>query len=195
MTSSSLRSSTNCRRAARKRMETLLKKPEIMPDEHGRFDRHGKTLAKTAKKTGLNNGENNSSIVAESVAVAVGVKGNRGRPKGSKNKTSAALREQILAALDRVGGVAYLSRLAVENSSAFASLLGKVLPTTLTAESHGGVSAQVIFKRVIVYPRGHEHIEGVTPKQPAAPSPVSVENNDQLICVEKPSQNSASDDQ
>jgi hypothetical protein len=38
-------------------------------------------------------------------------------------------------------------------------------------------------------------IEGATPKQLPAPSPVSVENNDQLICVEKPSQNSASDDQ
>jgi len=44
-------------------------------------------------------------------------------------------------------------------------------------------------------PDGHKHIEGVTPKQLPAPSPVSVENNDQLICVEKPSQNSASDDQ
>ena len=38
-------------------------------------------------------------------------------------------------------------------------------------------------------------IEGVTPKQLPAPAPVLVENNDQLICVEKPSQNSASDDQ
>jgi hypothetical protein len=34
-----------------------------------------------------------------------------------------------------------------------------------------------------------------TPKRLPAPSPVSVEDNDQLICVEKPSQNSASDDQ
>jgi hypothetical protein len=33
------------------------------------------------------------------------------------------------------------------------------------------------------------------PKALPAPSPVSVESNDQLICVEKPSQNSASDDQ
>jgi hypothetical protein len=30
-----------------------LKKPEIIRDEAGRFDRHGKTLSKTAKKTGL----------------------------------------------------------------------------------------------------------------------------------------------
>jgi hypothetical protein len=74
-------------------------------------------------------------------------------------------------------------------------LLRGMLPTTLTPESDGGVSAQVIFKRVIVYPNGHEHVEGVTPKQLPVPSPVSVESNDQLICVEKPSQNSASDDQ
>jgi hypothetical protein len=38
-----------------------------------------------------------------------------------------------------------------------------------------------------VVPRGR-HITKKT-------SPVSVKNNDQLICVEKPSQNSASDDQ
>jgi hypothetical protein len=63
------------------------------------------------------------------------------------------------------------------------------------AESNGGVSAKITFTRVIVYPDGHREIEGVTPKQLPAPSPVSVENNDQLICVEKPSQNSASDDQ
>jgi len=57
------------------------------------------------------------------------------------------------------------------------------VPTALAAdESSGG-------------PDGHHEIEGVTPKQLPAPSPVSVENNDQLICVEKPSQNSASDDQ
>jgi len=30
-------------------METLLKKPEIFWDSMGRFDRHGKTLAKTQK--------------------------------------------------------------------------------------------------------------------------------------------------
>ena len=34
-------------------METSLKKPEIFRDSMGRFDRHGKTLAKTQKKSGL----------------------------------------------------------------------------------------------------------------------------------------------
>ncbi len=64
-----------------KPLETLLKKPEVLRDEHGRFDRHGKTLAKTAKKAGLNNGENNSPVIAERVTIAVGVKGNRGRSR------------------------------------------------------------------------------------------------------------------
>jgi hypothetical protein len=47
----------------------------------------------------------------------------------------------------------------------------------------------------LCFVKGRREIEGVTPKQLPARSPVSVENNDQLICVEKPSQNSASDDQ
>jgi hypothetical protein len=66
-----------------------------------------------------------------------------------------------------------------------------MLPTTLAAdESSGGLGVKMRFERV-----GRREIEGVTQKALPAPSPVSVENNDQLICVEKPSQNSASDDQ
>src|SRR6516164_7285900 len=92
-----------------------------------------------------------------------------GRPKGSLNKTTTQLKEAILSALEAAGGkegsVGYLTRLAVENSSAFASLLGKVLPTTLaTSESDGGVGEQLVFRREIVYPNGHVEIEGVTPK-------------------------------
>jgi len=74
-----------------------------------------------------------------------------GRPPGSLNKTTLKLREAILSALDKVGGDEYLAKLAIENSSAFASLLGKVLPTTLTSESDGG-NAQIVFTRVIVRP-------------------------------------------
>jgi hypothetical protein len=71
-----------------------------------------------------------------------------------------------------------------------------ILPSTLAAsESDGGLGVKMVFERHIVWPDGHREIEGVTPKQLPAPSPVLVENNDQLICVEKPSQNSASDDQ
>ena len=187
----------------------LLKKPDVLRDPQGRFERHGKALSKTQKKkTQTKKIINNfSNFVKEPTEAEINksqiinpptnaFKRGRGRPKGSLNKTTMALKEQILAALDKVGGVKYLATLAIENSSAFASLLSKVLPSTLAVPvSDGGKTDIIRFERVIVWPDGRREIEGVTPKQLPAPSPVSVENNDQLICVEKPSQNSASDDQ
>jgi hypothetical protein len=98
-----------------------------------------------------------------------------GRPPGSLNKTTTQLREAILGALEAAGGeegsVGYLKRLAIENSSAFASLLGKVLPTTLQASESDGGPATITLTRVIVMPDGHKYIEGVTPKQIAPPKP------------------------
>jgi hypothetical protein len=97
-----------------------------------------------------------------------------GRPPGSLNKTTVALKEAILAACEAAGGeegkIGYLKRLAIENSSAFASLLSKVLPTTLAAsDSDGGLGVKMVFERRIVYPNGHVEIEGVTPKALPAP--------------------------
>ena len=77
-----------------------------------------------------------------------------GRPKGSKNELTVALREMILNSLDRVGGESYLMKLAVENSSAYASLLGKVLPSTIQAADFNGGPAVIEFQRVIVMPDG-----------------------------------------
>ena len=129
----------------------LIKKPEktIKRDEMGRFDR------RRADRIGQ------------------GLAG-PGRPKGSLNKTTTQLKEAILGALEAAGGkegsVGYLRRLAIENSSAFASLLGKVLPTTLaTSDSNGGSNVELTFRRMIVYPGGREEIEGVTPKSLPAP--------------------------
>ena len=87
-----------------------------------------------------------------------------GRPKGSKNRTTLQLKEAILNALDKVGGEQYLAKLAIENSSAFASLLGKILPHTLapTSESDGG--GKITFERIICWPDGRREVEGVTPK-------------------------------
>src|SRR5262249_54271449 len=100
-----------------------------------------------------------------------GVSGNpAGKPKGTQNKITVALREAILAAGERAGGAegltGYLTRLALENSSAYSGLLAKVLPTTLsTPETDGGVGMKMVFERHIVWPDGRREIEGVTPKQ------------------------------
>ena len=159
-------------------VETLLKKPEILRDENGRFDRHGKSLAKTQKKTGLTNklikksDGNPPSREPDGRYKNGGARPGAGRPKGSPNKISQSLKEMILASLDDVGGRKYLARLAVENSSAYSSLIGKVLPTTLsTDESNGGIGVQLTFRREIVFPNGHVEIEGVTPKALPAPEP------------------------
>ena len=77
----------------------------------------------------------------------------------------------ILTALDEAGGVQYLKTLAVENSSAFARLIGKVLPSTLEASDSNGGPAVIRFERVIVMPDGQKWVEGVTPKQLPPPKP------------------------
>ncbi len=128
----------------------LIKKPEktVKRDEMGRFDRRADRIGQ-------------------------GLAG-PGRPKGSLNKTTTQLKEAILGALEAAGGkegaVGYLKRLAIENSSAFASLLGKVLPSTIAAADSDGGPATITFERVIVMPDGHRHIEGKTPLQIAAPA-------------------------
>lgn len=60
-----------------------------------------------------------------------------GRPKGSQNKATKALKDMILAALDDAGGQAYLAAQAAENPSAFLTLIGKVLPSEIKAEHSG----------------------------------------------------------
>jgi hypothetical protein len=67
----------------------------------------------------------------------------RGRPKGSKNKATLALKEAILMAADtahRDGLVAYLRAQALESPSAFLTLIGKVLPTTVAGDKDNPVA-------------------------------------------------------
>lgn len=54
-----------------------------------------------------------------------------GRQKGVPNKINKDLREMILGALDKAGGIDYLVRQAGEKPVAFLALVGRVLPMTV----------------------------------------------------------------
>lgn len=68
----------------------------------------------------------------------------RGRPKGVPNKTTTKVKEAILAALDKAGGVDYLARQADENPSAFLTLVGKVLPLQVTGEDGAPIQIEQV---------------------------------------------------
>lgn len=62
----------------------------------------------------------------------------RGRVKGTPNKVTGQLKEMILKALDKAGGVDYLYEQAGENPVAFMTLVGKVLPLQVGQASELG---------------------------------------------------------
>lgn len=73
--------------------------------------------------------------------IGAGKKG-PGRPKGSPNKTTAAVKDMILQALGNKGGVKYLEKQADDNPTAFLSLVGKVLPLDVNAS--GNLTVQIV---------------------------------------------------
>lgn len=68
----------------------------------------------------------------------------KGRPKGSQNKVTKALKEMILGALDEMGGQAYLESQAREYPVAFLTLLGKVLPSEMRLGDPEGKPLQAL---------------------------------------------------
>ncbi|MCA3734373.1 MAG: hypothetical protein INE97_03380, partial [Phenylobacterium sp.] len=75
-----------------------------------------------------------------------------GRTKGVPNKATKALKDMILGALDDAGGQDYLRRQSIENPTAFLTLIGKVLPTTINADVKGEVG--VVIRRFTPEPNG-----------------------------------------
>lgn len=73
-----------------------------------------------------------------------------GRKKGTPNKISGALKEQILEAAKQAGGdegvIGYLKIQAIDNPGPFMALLGKVLPLQVTGADGGPLTA--VFKTV-----------------------------------------------
>lgn len=68
-----------------------------------------------------------------------------GRPKGTPNKNTTEVKNMILEALSKAGGVKYLTKQATENPKAFMALIGRVLPMQVTGE--GGGPLQIVFNR------------------------------------------------
>ena len=73
-----------------------------------------------------------------------------GRPAGTKNKTTKAVKEMLMAALDELNGQEYFLEQARENPAAFMSLVGKLIPTEvknqLTGADNGPIQHSVKLK-------------------------------------------------
>ena len=70
-----------------------------------------------------------------------------GRKRGTPNKINATLKEAILLAATNAGQgdmVAYLTEQAVVSPASFLTLLGKVLPSTITADDGEPVQVLVV---------------------------------------------------
>jgi hypothetical protein len=57
-----------------------------------------------------------------------------GRPKGVPNRSTGAIKEMVIAALEQAGGIDYLAARAKDTPAAFMTLVGKVLPLQLTGD-------------------------------------------------------------
>lgn len=93
--------------------------------------------------TNQNGGKNAEKTPA---GVGAGAPG-PGRPRGVRNKLTN-LRDAVIEAFDKVGGVEYLVRLANGTQSdraAFTSLMNKVLPTQINQQVEGGIRLELTW--------------------------------------------------
>jgi len=61
----------------------------------------------------------------------------KGRPKGSANKSTVAIKDMLLASLDQAGGQQYFLRQAEENPNAYMALIGKIIPAEVKNQITG----------------------------------------------------------
>lgn len=72
-----------------------------------------------------------------------------GRKAGTPNKMTRELKEMILEALDKAGGIEYLVKQADEKPVAFLGLVGKVLPLQVSGEGGGPVQFEQIVRKLV----------------------------------------------
>lgn len=71
-----------------------------------------------------------------------------GRKKGSVNKVTADLKAAIIEAFGMVGGANYLVEQASANPTAFLTLIGKVLPMTISGDPENPLKSDVTVRFV-----------------------------------------------
>jgi len=69
-------------------------------------------------------------------------KGHAGRPKGSKNKTSAALAQTMLDALDELGGKAWLVKVGRDKPGTLMPVIAKLLPKDVNMNVSGKLTIE-----------------------------------------------------
>lgn len=72
----------------------------------------------------------------------------RGRPKGSQNKVTLKVKEAMMEAFEKAGGVQYLVALAHEDPRTFCTLLGKMIPVETDITSSDGTLQPVTIQVV-----------------------------------------------
>jgi hypothetical protein len=79
-----------------------------------------------------------------------GAREGAGRKAGIPNKNNQQLRDMILNALDKSGGEDYLVEQAQKNPTAFLTLIGKVLPTTIAGDKNNPINSTSRIEVVLV---------------------------------------------
>jgi hypothetical protein len=79
-----------------------------------------------------------------------------GRQAGTPNKVTKELKEMVIEALDRAGGVEYLTKQAKANPTAFLSLVGKLLPRENKPEDTGRLTLGELVEAAIAYGKEQE---------------------------------------
>lgn len=72
--------------------------------------------------------------------------GNRGkgRKKGVPNKATASVKQAIIDAFEKRGGVTSLVKWAKDNETEFYKLWGRLAPTEVSADVRGGLVIRVV---------------------------------------------------
>lgn len=67
-----------------------------------------------------------------------------GRPRGSRNKSTLAIKQALSDSFEELGGKDWLLELARSEPKTYAQLIGKVIPAELHAKHSGDVSLTVV---------------------------------------------------